>query len=186
MFDFITSDTHFHHHTIIGLGERPFGSVVEMNTTLVNNWNRVVQPHHRVLHLGDFAHDDVPVEALRDVRAQLNGHISLALGNHDLPENLVEAGVISLSDLRMWYRTPDKSVTFSHLPLEPALLYRGLVSVHGHTHGPRSLLDPELHSGAISVNCELHDYTPIAWARLEQLIAEAKRAHPTSWADLHG
>lgn len=185
MFDFITSDTHFHHAKILSIGERPFTDADTMTETLIQNWNRVVPPHATVLHLGDFAHEDVRVEQLRALRARLNGTIHLTMGNHDDLAALTTAGVVRLEDVYFWQRTADKSVTFSHLPLEPALLYRGLVSVHGHTHGPASILDPDLYRGAISANCELHGYAPIAWEDLEVMIAEAKRRHPVSWETLH-
>ena len=135
-FTHIISDTHFHHETIISLGERPFRSVHDMNEALVSNWNAVVPEDGVVLHLGDFSHDDVPLDAIRQVRSRLNGRILMTLGNHDFPEVLVEAGVVELSDLRLWFRTPDKDVVFSHFPLEPALLYSGRVPFTATRTGP--------------------------------------------------
>lgn len=51
---FFTSDTHFFHARIIKHAGRPFGSVDEMNDTLIRNWNRIVPKDGFVFHLGDF------------------------------------------------------------------------------------------------------------------------------------
>jgi len=52
---FFTSDTHFSHSNIIKFCDRPFSDVNEMNTALINNWNKVVPEDGIVFHLGDFA-----------------------------------------------------------------------------------------------------------------------------------
>lgn len=71
-FTHIISDTHFSHEKIISLGERPFSSVREMDEALIKNWNSVVPKDGIVLHLGDFAHDSVSRERIREIREQLN------------------------------------------------------------------------------------------------------------------
>ena len=39
---FFTSDTHFWHENIIKFCNRPFSSIEEMNDTIIENWNKVV------------------------------------------------------------------------------------------------------------------------------------------------
>jgi calcineurin-like phosphoesterase family protein len=51
-----TSDSHFGHDAIRRLADRPFASLDEMDTALVDRWNGVVRPGDTVWHLGDFAH----------------------------------------------------------------------------------------------------------------------------------
>ena len=57
-----------------------------MNSIMIDNWNRVVQPNDVVWHLGDFilarrGTDDEG--ALRSILSQLNGKINIVLGSHD-------------------------------------------------------------------------------------------------------
>jgi len=52
-----------------------------MDDTIINNWNKVVEVHDTVYHLGDFCwgHD----YKIRSYRERLNGKIHLVRGNHD-------------------------------------------------------------------------------------------------------
>lgn len=76
-----TSDTHFGHAAIIGYCKRPFASLEDMDRTMIQNWNAIVDPDDTVYHLGDFAMGRF--EAAAAYRKALNGRIVLVLGNHD-------------------------------------------------------------------------------------------------------
>lgn len=75
---YLISDTHFNHTNIIKYCDRPFINVVEMNQTLVNNWNNTVKDNDIVLFLGDFAFKEVATW-----KEQLKGNITFIRGNHD-------------------------------------------------------------------------------------------------------
>jgi calcineurin-like phosphoesterase family protein len=77
---YITSDTWFGRPQILQIANRPFGSIEEMNATLIKNWNKKVKKKDIVFHLGNFAWD--PVTA-RSVLKQLNGKIYFLKGNED-------------------------------------------------------------------------------------------------------
>jgi calcineurin-like phosphoesterase family protein len=79
--DFVTSDHHFSHARIIELVGRPFASVEEMNTVMIDRWNEFVGPNDVVLHLGDLALG--PVESSIALTSRLNGRRLLVPGNHD-------------------------------------------------------------------------------------------------------
>ena len=92
---FVIADTHFNDANIIRFCNRPFSSVDEMNTMLIDNWNSVVEPCDTVWILGDFFtfNDlyDYPVDGLsRDFKYivnKLHGHKNLIKGNHDIKDN---------------------------------------------------------------------------------------------------
>ena len=78
-----SADMHFGHQRIIELAGRPFGSVEEMNETIIERWNATVAPGDTVWVLGDVA-----MESIGDSLAmcgQLAGRKLLVLGNHDRP-----------------------------------------------------------------------------------------------------
>jgi len=78
---FFTADTHFGHKNIIKYCKRPFGSVKEMDETMIERWNAVVKPGDLVYHAGDFALASAQYTA--SVINKLNGQIYLCRGSHD-------------------------------------------------------------------------------------------------------
>lgn len=70
-----TSDTHFGHENIIKYTNRPFKTIEEMDTELINRWNDVVGLNDTVYHLGDFTLGDTDKFAY--YIKQLNGNINI-------------------------------------------------------------------------------------------------------------
>jgi hypothetical protein len=79
---FFTSDTHFGDHRTLNIWKRPFGSVAEMDSLLLERWNAAVGPEDEVWHLGDFARKPGDVPALLE---RLHGAKHLVRGNNDPP-----------------------------------------------------------------------------------------------------
>jgi len=78
---FFTSDTHFGHKACLEHDGRPFSSIEEMDSRIIEEWNKQVAKNDIVWHLGDFCfRSDKP--AYWYLR-RLNGSINLVLGNHD-------------------------------------------------------------------------------------------------------
>ncbi|MDB2253066.1 metallophosphoesterase [Halorubrum ezzemoulense] len=80
--DYLISDLHLNHDNIIDYCDRPFGSVEEMNETLVEHWNDSIDPGDEVLYGGDLTIRS-SAAALLDWLDELNGEIVFLLGNHD-------------------------------------------------------------------------------------------------------
>ncbi len=84
MSTWFTSDWHFGHRNVLTLGAgRPFGTVEEMNETLIERHNAMVSPDDEVWVLGDAAMGSI-TESLACC-ARMNGHKILVCGNHDRP-----------------------------------------------------------------------------------------------------
>jgi calcineurin-like phosphoesterase family protein len=85
-----TSDLHFNHSNIIRYCNRPFLNTFEMNTALINNWNKVVTDSDLIFILGDFSMRDTTL-----FESQLNGTKVFLWGNHDRQHALSSLFVIS-------------------------------------------------------------------------------------------
>ena len=89
---FVIADTHFNDANIIRFCNRPFSSVEDMNTSLIDNWNSVVESYDTVWILGDFFTFADGLDYLadglgrdfKDIVNRLHGHKNLIKGNHDI------------------------------------------------------------------------------------------------------
>lgn len=163
---FLISDTHFGHSNILDFkqanGEpvRPFKSVVEMDETMIENWNRVVKPEDKIYHLGDVA---FKVATLRTLE-RLNGRKVLIKGNHDTLKPSQYAKYFY--DVR-GYHIMDKCL-LSHIPIHPSSMSRWRRNIHGHLHNNLVMLDGQPDERYINVCVEQINYTPIPWDVVRQ------------------
>lgn len=193
---FFTSDEHFSHANIIRLSARPFASLEEMNTALVERWNATVGPEDEVWCLGDFAMGRS--KGRLDVVAALRGHKILIPGNHDTcavyhkraereRARYLEAGfdaVVAPQSLVL----AEASVLVDHFPYvgdsghderyaaqRPA--DRGAWLLHGHVH------DRWRQRGRmINVGVDAWGGFPVSEERLVSLItAGPARLDPLAW-----
>lgn len=132
---FYISDLHFGHFNIMRFDNRPFKSVEEMDKTLIENWNSVVNKEDTVYILGDFCWltEDEWVKILK----QLNGNKVLIRGNHDL-KNMSQQLRNMFQDVKDYKEVKDngKRVLLSHYPMP---FYRGaynsdIIHLYGHIH----------------------------------------------------
>lgn len=174
---FFTSDTHFFHENILKSCHRPFSSIKEMDSVLIDNWNKVVPQDGIVFHLGDFAWGN-KLQMYQDLIPKLNGEIILIKGNHDeknLPRNREECLKLFKMILPQGYgKIEGRYVYLNHYPF---LCYGGIYrdpkdlvyQLFGHVHSgkmqtgldmPRmNLLLPTQYDVGVDNN----NYTPISW-----------------------
>ena len=160
---YIISDTHFNHTNIIKYCNRPFDNVEEMNSTIINNWNSVINKDDIVYHLGDFIlgtkYD------LKDVASKLNGTIYLIRGNHDrlTVKSYEECGIIVLKNAPIIL--DDYKVLLSHKPLPDSMIKDNYINIHGHIHERKleDIYDNNLFSRNkhINVSCDVLNFKPI-------------------------
>lgn len=130
---FVTADHHFNHRGVLGMCQRPFASVEEMNEFLVQAWNSVVGPRDEVWHLGDFALGGTADE-LAAIFKRLRGRKILVRGNHD-KEKVLKLGWHSVNDLARPKLDGSRWV-FCHYPMRAwAGAFRGSRHCFGHVHG---------------------------------------------------
>lgn len=148
---FFISDTHFGHKGILEYEpiHRPFSCVEDMNEAIIERWNKVVNKHDKVYHLGDFCFG----KSNMTIADRLNGQKRLVMGNHDcypaseyLKYFLSIHGVLFLKDIVM-----------THVPVHLSQLeHRSKYNIHGHLHSKK--LDDKRY---ICVSVEQNNLTPV-------------------------
>ena len=162
------SDTHFNHNKPFIYEARGYNTIEEMNESILEKWNSIIKPNDTVYHLGDVFLNDF--ETGINIIKQLNGHIHLAIGNHDTETRLAAFKNI-FDEIQFGYRLKFKQgcLLLSHYPqLTNNSDYFYTYSIHGHTHSPNPFCEFPL---MYNVNCEAHDCNPVAY---EDLLYEIK------------
>lgn len=181
-----SSDHHWFHKNIIEYSKRPFGTIAEMNDTMIQKWNSVVDKKDYVYYCGDFAL--AGKEKIKELREKLNGIIYLVVGNHDrTKKSMAECGFEILTDLP---RKDDHYLLLQPLQgmaLEPLVLthspyYEQRIAlmekygyefnswnIHGHVHFPHAKKIDAVKR-QINVNVELWDFRPVSLEEIYQLI----------------
>jgi len=174
---FFTSDHHFGHQKIIEYCNRPFSSVEEMGTKLVDNWNLVVKPVDIVYYLGDFCLGNVDFG--KDIVSQLNFKklILAGRGNHDLSD--AKMSLMGFDEVwpRLFFTYKDYNFILKHKPFsqEELLATSSILQICGHRHSKKEQhIFYNKHILTYDVGVDSHDYTPI---NIETIINELKNAN---------
>lgn len=151
----VISDTHFGHGNIIAYCNRPFHSVDEMNSKIIENWNSVVKDGDIVYHLGDVYFG----VGAKNILPALKGRKRLILGNHDDGKDKTLQD--NFQKIMVWRMFPAFGLLLTHVPVHETSLGEHprrptMVNVHGHIHEKDS---PSKKHRNVSV--EKINYTPI-------------------------
>ncbi|WP_251344646.1 metallophosphoesterase [Haloplanus halophilus] len=171
--DYLISDLHLDHDNIIDYCDRPFSSVGEMNETLVERWNAIIDPNDEVLYGGDLT-IRTSAAALLDWLDELNGEIIFLMGNHD---GTVLEGV-EQAQFAEEFRFKHRGVPFhaTHDPADGPSNWKGWL-LHGHHHNnwpdQFPFVDPE--TCRVNFSVELLDYRPLSTDRLVEYLACGER-----------
>lgn len=178
MFDFITADPHFDHPNIIRHCERPFDDVEEMNAYMQERWNGIVGKRDKIAVIGDFAFQ-------RHARwlNELNGRITLIVGNHDkMPLKVSDNFTQMIGKDRypgvLEYRVDNQFVVLCHYPMYTwRWANYGAWMLHGHSHG--RVQHPD-HILTLDMGIDLWGFTPVPWEVVVERMApkvQAQNAH---------
>ncbi|CAM3186083.1 MULTISPECIES: metallophosphoesterase family protein [Sphingomonas] len=159
---FFTADTHFGDHRTINIQKRPFDSVAEMDSVLIERWNGTVAPDDIVWHLGDVARRPADVPTLL---ARLNGIKHLLRGNNDPDETVAAQGWASVGDYAE-IEVDGRRLVLCHYPFRSWNgQHKGALNLHGHSHGRLKPMPRQYDVGV-----DPHHFAPVC---LGQLIAPA-------------
>ncbi len=148
----ITADQHYWHTNVIKYSERPFNTVEEMNSVLIKRHNECVKRNDKVFMLGDFGLANK--EKLREIIQQLNGRLTLIMGNHDKGRSRDTWLSLGFTEVIRYPIIINSNLILSHEPI----LYdvEPYWNLHGHIH------QNMMPSGRYFNMCvEQHDYRPV-------------------------
>jgi calcineurin-like phosphoesterase family protein len=172
---FFTSDTHFDDEFAIPYFNRPFKSVDEMNSVMVERWNSVVTKNDIVYHLGDFTLADI--HHFTNWICRLNGDIRILPGSHDepwlkdfVPSKKVQviAPLVSLEFPELAANEIPQVIVLCHYSMQVwDRSNQGSWHLFGHSHG-------KLHGIGLSfdVGVDCTEFTPLS---LEQVAETMKQ-----------
>ena len=166
---FVISDTHWGHDRIRKLAKRPFHDLHDMDTALVNNWNRVVGQYDNVYCLGDMFWKTLTVADARAILKCLKGRIHLIEGNHnDVDYELRHdfASYQSYLDIKI---NRQRIIMFHHPILAWPGEYGHSWMLYGHVH--QHSMDPCMKGKSANMCVENWNYTPVSFEQLKEYMA---------------
>ena len=165
---FFTSDTHLGHALILLHDNRPFKTIKEHDTAIIDNWNSVVGPKDDVYHLGDFCfRSDKSVGWYID---QLRGRIHLIRGNHDDKEAWRKRNLFSSAHEAKYIRIDNEKIFMLHYACRVwRNSHHGSWHLFGHSHGHLN----EAIQGTRSLDMWVggHDYKPWSFDEVKAYMA---------------
>lgn len=127
-----TSDQHFNCEGLVKITRKSFASVLEHDTALLNNINRVVGRRDTLFILGDFCKGD-PAKYRQKIRCR---NIFFALGNHDHKNKTIATfGENNVFVEKTISLTNKEKVVCCHYPMAFwDNCFRGRYHAYGHLH----------------------------------------------------
>ena len=150
------SDQHFGHKNIIGYANRPFENTMDMQTTMMYNYETTVKSDDVCIWVGDVAfqsHNIVNAEILND----LPGYKILVIGNHDFGYRTKELIPYDFDEIHLVLHL--RNFIISHHPWWD--VPHGWKQIHGHIHNHKTN-----NPNHINVSVEHLDYKPIRFSAI--------------------
>ena len=164
---FFTSDTHFGDPRGLRIDRRPFASVAAHDAALLAGWNEAVAAQDEIWHLGDFASDRKP-ERIGELLSALNGRKHLIIGNNDGAATIRDPAWASVQHYAEM-SVDGTALVLCHYPFRTwNRMGRGVVNLHGHSHGRLKPLPRQFDVGV-----DAFGYRPVTLAAI--LASRARR-----------
>jgi calcineurin-like phosphoesterase family protein len=174
---FFISDLHLQHKNCAEW--RGFSSLDEHDEFIIDNWNSRVRDKDKVIITGDVCFQTNNLNIL----SELNGIKHLVLGNHEHT---------SVSRYQNFFNKISSLLTYAnklvltHIPIHPSQLkhrYLDHVNIHGHIHRNEPLLF--IHDvNYFNINCEFHEYMPILFDDLMEMISRKQEGIYSEYGNL--
>lgn len=136
--NYYISDLHLFHEASIKFDNRPFGSLEEMHSTILSNWNGVVTNGDTVYILGDMSMRGKSEDLISFV-ARLKGKKILIKGNHDDISDYrykqLFAEICDYKEIQDCVGQDTYRIVMCHYPVFSwNKMSKGTILLYGHTH----------------------------------------------------
>jgi len=168
-----TSDQHFWHKNIINYCNRPFTSLEEMHSYMIQKWNEKVKDDDVVVIIGDFCLSqskeapNTPNNPSPNLLSQLKGTKILIKGSHDTNNRvkaIIESMVISYGGYKIF---------ITHDPKYAKEYYK--INLCGHLHDKWKFQKLGKDSIIVNMSVEQWNYTPIEINEILKSISKWKK-----------
>ena len=163
---YLTSDTHFGHSNIIQYEHRDIrmniSGVMEHDSKLIENWNKVVKPKDLVIILGDFSFHK-PEETM-NILKQLHGDKILIEGNHDcmfLKNKRFDRSLFKLITEYKEFHWHGYHICLMHYPIQSFKHMDKSTNPYIHLHGHIHSIPYEVPKHSYNVGTDVNNFTPI-------------------------
>lgn len=178
---FFTADWHLGHENVIKFCERPFANADEMDSAIIDETNKLVGKHDRLIMLGDFTMRPMP-DIHRYVTSIKCKNIILTLGNHDSRNKM--SNFVKVYDI---FEVKKPHIVCCHYAMATwNKSHRGSYHVYGHSHsGAEEYLDKvfpgrrSMDVGVDNIDKLLGAYRPISQDEVISILSE----RPGIWFD---
>lgn len=163
---YFTSDHHFGHANIIKYCNRPFSSLEEMNSVMLERWNKTIKQNDTVYYLGDIALNNY--QYVKQLLPKLKGTIYYIKGNHD--RHIDKIGrFIWIKDLAQ-IKIFEQKIILCHYALKVwSGSHRGTWHLYGHSHG--ALKDDSV-SLSIDVGVDCFNFYPVSFEQIKSIMEQ--------------
>lgn len=171
---FIIADTHFGHRNIIEYESRPFDSIEDMDSVMIDSWNMTVDDDDIIYVLGDFALTGS--DKTKEVIESLNGKKHIIIGSHDRTATWYKNNGFETATKKIMVIPIDMrdnangtieriNVLLTHEPIDDESVLNALdrvLNIHGHIHSKHGWYE---HTGRhVCVSVERTSYKPVLLA----------------------
>jgi len=183
---FFTSDLHLGHTNVIEYCNRPFESIIDMDTTIIQNWNNIITKDDLVFIIGDFCFH-CNKQGWKNYLDQLNGFIWLIKGNHDrnIPDDYEHfrwiEGFLNTRMIDSEFDGGEQRLTMCHYPMWSWYhSHKESWQLFGHIHsGPNIVKSKEifnsLRPSQYDVGVDNNDFTPVHWDQIKVILTNQLR-----------
>ena len=184
---FFTGCTHYGHFNIIRYCNRPFKTLEEMDTKLIQNANTRVKSDSIIYHLGDYCfrnskggkEGEGSINKADYYKSQLKGNYIFVKGNHDSNNSL------KTKNKRIILHIANMYINLIHNPTETIIsdeYYYYPLTLCSHVHNAWHTKEIKNKKGeiALCINCgvDVNSFQLVAWDEIYTIFIRWLNLHP--------